>query len=365
MKSAAEDASGTWGSSLRPGHASSGGDPAATGGFREGRFATIPALSFPHASELKQSLAALARVGKRRARPDDLGARDPQFIADMQPLMSVFYDHYFRCETELESDLPKGGFLAVANHNGMTGTPDMFCHMAAFWRHESPARLAYGLMHDMPFHVPFAGAWLNASGAIRASVVNAREALDRGAAVLVFPGGDVDACKPYDARYEIRFGTRRGFVRTAIREQVPIVPIVSVGAHESLYLFTDGRKIADWLGLRRRFRSNVAPIGFALPWGIVVGIPYPHLPPPVKVHTRILRPIHIDAPRSSADDPNVVEAIFARVVLKMRVAIESLQREGRHGLFPKPREAFASSVGERARRSVDLSADQSAVRGAT
>ena len=218
----------------------------------------------------------------------------------------------------------------------MTGTPDMFCHMAAFWRHAGIDRPSYGLMHDMPFQVPAAGTWLNAAGAIRASTDNARAALARGAGVLVFPGGDVDACKPYASRYEIRFGERRGFIRTAIREQVPIVPVVSVGAHESLFLFTDGQRIARRLGLKKYFRSNVAPIGLALPWGIVLGIPYPHLPPPVKVHTRILRPIDLEVPRSAANDPQVVEAGFQRVVLKMKVAMEALAKDGRHGLFPRP-----------------------------
>src|SRR5262249_6920821 len=151
------------------------------------------------------------------------------------------YDAYFRCETEFEAEVPTGPFLAVGNHNGMTGTPDMFCHMVAFWRRYGIERPAYGLMHDVPFNFPIAGAWLNASGAIRACRENARRALETGAAVLVFPGGDVDACRPFSRRYQIEFGKRRGFVRTAIRAQVPIVPIVSAGAHHSLYIWSDGR----------------------------------------------------------------------------------------------------------------------------
>jgi 1-acyl-sn-glycerol-3-phosphate acyltransferase len=278
----------------------------------------------------------MGRVAKRRARPHDLDARDQAFITDMMPLLGVLYDRYFRCETELEGELPSGPYLAVANHNGMTGTPDMFCHMAAFWRHCTPSRLAYGLMHDMPFHVPFAGAWLNASGAVAACHKNAHAALDRGATVLVFPGGDVDACKPFSARYEIRFGHRRGFIRLALAEGVPIVPVVSVGAHESLYILNDGSWFARNFGLKKWFRSNVAPVGVALPWGIVAGIPYPHFPPPVKVHTRFLEPIHFRQPPSAAADPEIVEACFQKVLGAMQVAMDDLRRAGRHGLFPKP-----------------------------
>lgn len=296
---------------------------------------TIQREPAPSAEALRDALSALAQKGKERVRPDDLDARDPAFIRRILPLMGFLYDSYFRCETELEEELPEGRFLAVANHNAMTGIPDMFCHMVAFWRRYSPERASYGLMHDVPFHVPMAGSWLNAGGAVAASQANARRAFERGAAVLVFPGGDVDACKPYSKRYSIEFGERRGFIRLAIREQIPIVPVVSAGAHQSLFILTDGVKLAKALRLRELARSNVAPIGVALPWGLILGVPVPHLPPPVKIHTRMLRPIHLNVPPEAADDAEQVELCFRRVQATMQSAMDDLRDAGRHGLFPK------------------------------
>lgn len=295
----------------------------------------LPHEPRPGRAALQDALAALAAKALTTPRADDLDARDPAFIRRVMPLLGWLYDGYFRCETEIEAELPAGPFLAVANHNAMTGIPDMFCHMVAFWRHASPERPSYGLMHDVPFNVPGAGAWLNASGALAASRDNARRALERGAPVLVFPGGDLDACKPWSQRYAITFGKRRGFIRAAIRQGVPIVPIVSVGAHDSLYIWSDGSKLAAALGLPRRARSNVAPLGFALPWGLIVGVPLPHLPPPVKIHTRILAPIALDLPASAAEDPEAVEAAFARVLAAMEAAMADLRAAGRHGLFPR------------------------------
>jgi 1-acyl-sn-glycerol-3-phosphate acyltransferase len=295
----------------------------------------VPRQPRPSLDVIGDALAAFRDKAADPVRPDDLAARDPAFIARVLPLMGLFYDEYFRCETEFEADLPRGPFLAVGNHNGMTGTPDMFCHMVAFWRRYGIERTAYGLMHDMPFKVPYAGAWLNASGAIRASRDNAKLALRAGHPVLVFPGGDVDSCKPFRERYSIVFGKRRGFVRTAIREQVPIVPIVSAGAHHSLYIWSDGRRLARMLHLPEIARSNVAPFGFALPLGLIVGIPYPHLPPPVKIHTKILAPIELGLPASAADDPLEVERAFLRVTAAMQDALDELKAAGRHGLFPR------------------------------
>jgi 1-acyl-sn-glycerol-3-phosphate acyltransferase len=295
----------------------------------------LPREPRPDRDAVRDALAALASKAMSPVRPDDLDARDPDFIRRVMPLLGWLYDGYFRCETELASELPEGPFLAVANHNAMTGIPDMFCHMVAFWRRASIDRAAYGLMHDVPFRVPGAGAWLNASGALAANRDNARRALENGAPVLVFPGGDLDACKPWSQRYTITFGKRRGFVRAAIRQQVPVVPIVSVGAHDSLYIWSDGHKLARALGLPRRARSNVAPLGFALPWGLIAGVPLPHLPPPVKIHTRFLAPIHLDLPVSAAEDPALVEAAFERIRSAMQSAMDELRAAGRHGLFPR------------------------------
>jgi 1-acyl-sn-glycerol-3-phosphate acyltransferase len=305
---------------------------------------TIARAKRPSPAALAAACVALARVAARRAHPHDLDARDEEFIEALLPLMDVLYDEYFRCETELDADIPDGPVLLVANHNGMTGTPDMFCHMTAFWRRYTPKRLGYGLMHDMPFSVPAAGAWLNAAGAVAANPENARAALERGAALLVFPGGDVDACKPFRDRYKIDFAGRRGFVRLAIREGVPVVPVVSAGGHESLFILNDGRRLARWLGLDKRFRSNVAPIGVALPFGLVFGVPYPHVPPPVKIHSRILAPIHLGLPAHAADDPIAVEHAYRAIVEPMRAAMEGLRAAGRHGLFPRA----ASPPGDRA-----------------
>lgn len=296
---------------------------------------TIQSEPHPSAGALRDALAAFRKKAGERVRPHDLNARDPLFIERTLPLMGVLYDSYFRCETEFECDLPEGAYMAVGNHNAMTGIPDMFCHMVAFWRRYSARRPAYGLMHDVPFRFPAAGSWLNAAGAVAANRENARKAFERKAAVLVFPGGDIDACKPFGKRYSIEFGKRRGFIRTAIREQVPIVPIVSAGAHHSLYIFSDGRFIADALRLPKFLRSNVAPIGFALPWGLIVGVPYPHLPPPVKIHTRFLKPIHLNLPRGAENDDELVENAFELVRSTMQDALDDLRRAGRHGLFPK------------------------------
>lgn len=292
----------------------------------------------PSAAALGDALRAFAEAGRRRARPDDLDARDPAFIVRTLPLMSLLYDYVFRCETELSGEVPDEPLLAVANHSGMSGTPDLFCLMTAFWRRYGADMASYGLMHDVPFRAPVAGAWLNAAGAVAANPRNARAALDRGAKVLVFPGGDREACRPYRQRYQIVFSGRKGFLRTAIAAGVRILPVVSAGAHSSLYLWSDGQRIAEALNLSRPpMRSNVFPIGLAMPYGVICGLAWPHIPLPVKIHTRFLPPIDLGVPPSSANDPEVLDHCYGRVVATMQRGLDDLRRAGRHGLFPKKR----------------------------
>ena len=296
----------------------------------------IDPLPPPSRERLADAMRALSEKRSMPVRPYDAAARDPVFIRRVRPLFDWFYDHYFRCETELVADVPEGPVLAVANHNGMSGMPDMFCHMTAFWRRYGDQQDAYGLMHDFPFRVPWAGPWLNACGALAACPDNARRVLSRGGKMLVFPGGDIDACKPYRDRYRICFAGRRGFLRVAIRHRVPILPIVSVGGHSSLYLLSDGRPIARALRLPELVRSNVFPIGFALPYGIIFGNPMPHIPPPVKIHTRFLAPVDLGLAPADAEDPEALEQAYRTVVAVMQEALDELALAGRHGLFPRP-----------------------------
>src|SRR5262249_13079233 len=128
--------------------------------------------------------------------------------------------------------LPPGRALVVGTHNGGFMAPDMFSLMVGFWRHFGVERQAYGLAHDMVFRLPVAGRWIAQLGAVPAHPENARKLLERDVAVLVYPGGDRDAYKPWHERHTVKFGGRKGFIRLALRTQAPIVPVVSVGAHD-------------------------------------------------------------------------------------------------------------------------------------
>ena len=64
----------------------------------------------------------------------------------------------------------------------------------------------------------------------------------------------------------VDFDGRKGFLRLALKHDVPIVPVVSVGGQETALFLTRGEGLARLLRLDRMFRLKVLPISLALPW---------------------------------------------------------------------------------------------------
>lgn len=270
----------------------------------------------------------------------DVGdARDPEFIRQHLETLAAWVERYHHTEVVGLEHVPRGPALAVGNHNGGIMSPDMFALMVAWWRHFGVDEPAYGLAHDIPFRVPGVRELLLRAGAVPARQENALALLRQGCKVLVYPGGDLDAFRPASRAGEVVFGERRGFVRAALRARVPVVPIVSAGAHEAFHVLTDGRELVRRLGLKRLTRVEVLPLVLCLPWGVAVG-PVPYLPMPVRIRIRVLPPIVWDLPSEAADDPAAVERCAADVVRAMQTGLDALSREGGHGRMARLRELW-------------------------
>lgn len=249
---------------------------------------------------------------------DALDARDPQLISSLMPMIRVANRRYLRLVADGFETLPKGPVLYVGNHNGGIAGPDLACTLGSLWDARGPGAPLYALAHDFAMrHVPRFGAVLQRFGAVRAKPENALAALRRGAQVLVYPGGDLDAYRHSRRRDEVVLGSRAGFVRVAQAAGVPIVPIVAHGAHRSAYIFTEGEAIARRLNLKRWARLERFPLALALPWGVALGPWTPYLPLPFSIRLRVLPPIEVP----SCADPEVV---LARVQSTMQRALDRM-----------------------------------------
>ncbi len=189
-----------------------------------------------------------------------------------------------------------------------------------FYRRFGVERPFFQLAHHLVMRAPWLSL-LRCYGMIEATASNARAALDRGAAVLVYPGGDWEAHRPSWHGHRVEFAGREGFVRLALAADVPIVPVVSIGGQETALFLTRGEGVARALGIDRRLRLKVLPVSLALPWGLDVGDFFGHLALPAKITIQVLEPIDLRADYGPSPD---VDAIYNAITGLMQRTLDEL-----------------------------------------
>lgn len=291
----------------------------------------IALVSPPH---LVTKFARYAWAGRSRIVPaEDLAARDPRFVSLVVDLARALGERYFRLELEGVENLPaRGGALLVGNHNGGLVPLEPFFTMVAAWDRFGPDRAVYALAHDFLFDDPMLRGYAGKLGALRAKPAGAKRALEAGHLALVYPGGDLDAFRPFRDRWKIELGGRTGFVELALRTRVPIVPVVTAGAHEQFIVLSRGDRAAARLHLHEWARVVVLPIVLAVPWGVTIGF-VPYLPLPAQISMRITEPMswpHL--PAEAADDPAVVRRVYDEVEARMQATLDDM-RVGRRFLL--------------------------------
>ena len=196
--------------------------------------------------------------------------------------------------------------LLVGNHSGGNLTPDT-PRLHARVQHLLRRRAALLPARPQP-RAGDAGPRLAAQVRHRRRVAarTRDKALDTGAALLVYPGGDYEVHRPSWESAKVDFDGRKGFIRLALEKDVPIVPIV-VDRRPGDGAVPVARRAAraSCCGLDQLFRLKVLPISLALPWGLNIGDMLGHIPLPAKITMRALEPI--DLREEFGDDPDLDE----------------------------------------------------------
>jgi 1-acyl-sn-glycerol-3-phosphate acyltransferase len=215
--------------------------------------------------------------------------------------------------------------LLVGNHSGGNLTPDTTVFTLAFNSYFGVERDFYQLAHNLVLSMPGLAS-LRKFGTVAASQANARKALESGAALLVYPGGDYEVHRPTWERNRVDFDHRKGFIRLALEQNVPIVPVVSIGGQETALFLSRGERLARLLALDRLFRLKVLPISLALPWGLNVGDMLGHIPLPAKITVETLPAIDLRAefgPEPDLDD------VYDHILRLMQDTLDALAAERR------------------------------------
>jgi 1-acyl-sn-glycerol-3-phosphate acyltransferase len=254
---------------------------------------------------------------------NDLDAWDPDYIRRVLPAWRAIMGTYFRGEVRGLDNIPGDGpSLLVGNHSGGTMIADTFVFAGEFYAHYGPERRFHQLAHDIAARMPATG--ISRWGTVAANHDNARKAFEKGTPVLVYPGGDYETFRPSWHSDRIEFGGRKGFVKLALEQGVPIVPVVAVGGQETALFVTRGQRVAKATGWANLTRIKVLPVAFAPPFGVsLLDLPL-RLPLPAKITIEVLPPIDLE--KRFGPNPDH-EEVYEEVTGDMQDALSGLQDE--------------------------------------
>ncbi|MFG2221161.1 lysophospholipid acyltransferase family protein [Streptomyces sp. NPDC087769] len=214
-----------------------------------------------------------------------------------QVLMSMLrpvYEKYFRVEVKGIENIPsEGGALIVSNHSGTLPLDGLMLQVAVHDNHPAGRHLRL-LAADLVFMLPVVNELARKAGHTLACAEDAERLLRRGEVVGVMPEGFKGIGKPFGERYKLqRFG-RGGFVSTALRAGVPIIPCSIVGAEEIYPMIGNSKTLARLLGF------PYFPITPTFPWLGPLGA----VPLPTKWTIQFGEPISTSGyPMEAAEDP--------------------------------------------------------------
>src|SRR4051794_20865985 len=166
---------------------------------------------------LGSALGGLAGAVTSRIPVADLDERDPDFIRERLPGLWLLSSLYFRGEVRGLGNIPESGpVLLVGNHSGGNLTPDTNVFTLALCAYFGVERRFYQLAHNLVLSMPGLGM-LRKFGPAAAPPENRQKALEWGAALLVSPGGDYEAPRPWWERPRVDLNRRKGFIREALK----------------------------------------------------------------------------------------------------------------------------------------------------
>jgi 1-acyl-sn-glycerol-3-phosphate acyltransferase len=258
---------------------------------------------------LPERLGSLARTDmqevleflRRRMRGDyaidDFGF-DRELTELLLPIIEPINKYYWRVDVIGNDRLPADGAALVACNHAGTLPLDGMVVRGVVWEHW-PHRHLRMLVADLGFTIPFFSHIVRKTGNTMAHPEDTFRLLQMGELVAVFPEGFKGVGKGWRQRYRLqRFG-RGGFVETAIKAQVPIVPVAIVGSEEIYPMVADVRPLARLLGV------PYFPITLFFPWLGLLGM----VPLPSKWIVEFCEPVRTDhlSPEAASDPMAVFE----------------------------------------------------------
>jgi 1-acyl-sn-glycerol-3-phosphate acyltransferase len=228
---------------------------------------------------------------------------------------------YFRFEIDGFDVLRETESSLIVAYHGGPWTFDLW--MLGDRMHDELGYFPRAVWHWLWWTIPGLREAVTELGGLRAAPTEEEmvELKARGEHLIVAPGGMREAMRPFWRHGSVDLGDRRGYVRLALRHELPIIPVASSGIDATFLGCNDGYALS-----RRLFGRGDLPAWLALGAG---GIWPLALPFPVKIRQRIGAPIRLGPlPPDAAAAEDAVEAAHERVTTTLQAMLDGFDDDG-------------------------------------
>jgi 1-acyl-sn-glycerol-3-phosphate acyltransferase len=261
-------------------------------------------------ADVLRRLALLEELAAAGA-PEGAGV-SPRALRRAMPPFLALYRGWFRVQSEGHAHLPAGPAILVANHAGLLPFDGAMATLDVLLKSDPP-RLPRAIFDRWVARLGPIRRFFESAGAVMASRDSLRSLLQERQLVLVFPEGMEGIVKPVTQRYRLQ-AFHTGFVRQALQERVPVVPVAIAGSDDQAPVLYDVKPLARRLGL------PVAPITPTFPWLGPLGL----LPYPVRYRISYGEPLELGTRHGAeaAGDDRLVGELARRVRRKVQQLLD-------------------------------------------
>jgi 1-acyl-sn-glycerol-3-phosphate acyltransferase len=219
---------------------------------------------------------------------------------------------YFRFEVENFETLRDTETSLIVAYHGGPWTFDLW--MLGDRMHDELGYFPRAVWHWLWWTIPGLRQTVSELGGLRGAPAaeEISELRSRGEHLIVAPGGMREAMRPFWSDDRVDLGDRRGYLRLALRHDLPIIPVVATGIDATFLGLNDGYRTS-----RRVFGRGDLPAWLAFGIG---GIWPLALPFPAKIRQRIGEPIRLDSLE--------LEEAHERVATTLQTMLDDLRADG-------------------------------------
>ena len=262
-------------------------------------------------------MASLGEVMTGALDADSTDNFDYRLVRLALPTVHAIARLYFRADVQGLDRVPDGPAMLVGNHNAGITFLEPFMMADMWYRLHGESDPLFFLAHDAMVKIPLLRNVLLKFGCVRASKENSMKIFDAGRKLVVFPGGNYEAFRKFSDRNTVDFGGHKGFARLAIQTDVPVVPMLSIGGHETFFVLYRGERLAKLTHADKILRSRSFPVALALPWGIMFG-PFFHFPLPAKSTIEFGEPFRPSEITSGGGTDENIDAVYDEAISRIQ-----------------------------------------------